>query len=256
MPPADDRTDAGVAATGQPKPNVLLTGFGPFPGVAHNATGLLVPRLADAAARRFPDVTIKHAILPTEWEFAPLRLDELLEETRPALSMHFGVSRDARGFAVETVARNMAAAIADAAGCIPADVCLLADGPDCRTVGPEAQDLVEALRAEGLPAYLSNDAGTYLCNRVLYHALGNRLCREGLRAYFVHVPSDLAGFGDDGAHPSAGCPLNWDTAMTGGLILLGGALDALSKGSPAGEGTARLRGHADAARGCRTPSGR
>jgi pyroglutamyl-peptidase len=254
MAAADARTEAEAAPTARPA--VLLTGFGPFPGVAQNATALLVPKLADAAVRAFPGIEVHHAILPTEWAAAPRLLDRLLADIKPWVSLHFGVSAGARGFAVETTARNIAIAAADAAGCHPTEACLATDGPECRVAGPETEQLVAALQAAGLPAYLSSDAGTYLCNGVLYHALGHSMCGANTRSYFVHVPSNLVGSGDDGLQPSADCPLDWDSAVAGGIILLSAALDALTEGSPAGEGTARLRDHAGAMRGSEAPDGR
>ena len=76
---------------------VLITGFGPFPGVPVNATMRLVPELAQAAARRFAGVRIATAVLATEWAAAPRRLDQLLAEIAPDLVLHFGVSSRARG---------------------------------------------------------------------------------------------------------------------------------------------------------------
>src|SRR5690606_34563569 len=112
-------------------------------------------------------------------------------------------------------------------------------------------------QAAGLAASLSDDAGAYLCNRVLYHSLGHPLCRAGaLHTYFVHLPGDLAGHGADGTQPAPDCLLSMSGAVTGGVVLLGAALDVMAKESPAGEDSARLRGHAGGSRECRTPGGR
>ena len=76
---------------------ILLTGFGPFPGVAENATARLVPELALRAANAFPEYTFHHAILETAWGAAPQRAAELIATHRPILALHFGVARDADG---------------------------------------------------------------------------------------------------------------------------------------------------------------
>ena len=52
--------------------------------------------------------------------------------------------------------------------------------------------LLARMRAAGLPAHLSSDAGRYLCNAVLFHALtlhaGSRMPGQ---AGFIHIPEDL-----------------------------------------------------------------
>ena len=49
--------------------------------------------------------------------------------------------------------------------------------------------MLEALIREGIPAYLSNTAGTYLCNQTLYATL-HAISTEKRRALagFMHVP--------------------------------------------------------------------
>ena len=46
---------------------MLLTAFGPFPGVPVNATMRLVPELAERAALAFPDARFVTEMLATEW---------------------------------------------------------------------------------------------------------------------------------------------------------------------------------------------
>src|SRR5262245_8728773 len=72
--------------------SVIITGFGPFPGVPVNATMRLVPELVQAARQALPGVRVTSAILATEWATAPMRLDALITEADPDLIVHFGVS--------------------------------------------------------------------------------------------------------------------------------------------------------------------
>ena len=65
------KEDRAAAALTPARPIVLLTGFGPFPGVPENATAVLVPRLAKAARELFPTYDFVAEILPTEWTAAP-----------------------------------------------------------------------------------------------------------------------------------------------------------------------------------------
>ncbi len=208
------------------RPAILLTGFGPFPGVPINATSLLAPRLAAAARERFPGYRVVSHLLPTEWRAAPEVLDAALAETRPVLALHFGVSSRAYGFTLEMRARNHCSHAPDACGELPAQACIAADGPQFLPASIPAHAIVAGLRRRGIAASLSRDAGAYLCNAVLYHALSKSADRpRARRAGFVHLPSDLVDVGP-GAHARAavGCSLDWTSAIDGGLHIIAAAL--------------------------------
>jgi pyroglutamyl-peptidase len=50
-------------------------------------------------------------------------------------------------------------------------------------------EILAALTAEGIPAYVSNTAGTFLCNQTLYATLHEIAMRElTARAGFIHLP--------------------------------------------------------------------
>jgi pyroglutamyl-peptidase len=201
------------------RPIVLLTGFGPFPGHPSNVSGLLAERLASAAANEFVGCNIRSATLPTEWQAGPRRLEQLLGELQPAIAIHLGISRRARGFVIETQARNAVVPNCDAIGSLPAAACLLGEGPDVLATTWPAGRIVARLRRRGLPAVLSHDAGRYLCNAILYHSLAalpsaNRaLPRRG----FVHIPPSLGETGHRGR-------MGWEEAIDGGLEIVAACL--------------------------------
>lgn len=202
------------------KPTALLTGFGPFPGVPANATVALVPRLAAAARRQFPAWRFATAILPTEWDTAPAELARHLARTRPRVALHFGVSREARGFVVETLGRNVCRETADAAGMNPNSMWLIENGPATRAANLPTDDIIARLTRRGFAAVTSDDAGGYLCNAVLYHSLGHaEAALRPVRTGFVHVPADL---------DIPGAALSLDHAMAGGLEILAACLAELA----------------------------
>lgn len=208
---------------------VLLTGFGPFPGVPRNASGPLARALAAAARRRFPAVTFRSATLPTEWAAAPRRLRQLLAGHRPALALHFGVSERAHGFVIETQARNVRAAIYDAAGVVAQSEAVVEGGPEVLRSTFPARSIVERLQEAGLPASLSDDAGSYLCNALLYHSLRYAADAAGpMSSGFIHVPVSLAQ--DHPAPPSGDCLLDWAGALRGGLEIIALCLSEASAG--------------------------
>jgi pyroglutamyl-peptidase len=172
---------------------ILVTGFGPFPGVPDNASAQLVARLVASRDRRLIGYRIEGAILPTEWRGGPDRLLVLLAKHRPALALHFGVSSRASGFDIETRGSNRCSFSVDACGEIPAAASLDGDGPEHLPATIPAHHVVHRLRSRGLPAQISRDAGGYLCNALLYRSLdfARRHC-PGMRAGFVHIPDALS----------------------------------------------------------------
>lgn len=170
---------------------VLLTGFGPFPGVPENMSMRVVEALAFRARRLHPGHHIVTAELPTEWNAGTQWLTHLIDTHQPTLSLHFGVSKRAEAIVVETRARNTCAAI-DAAGAAPCEDRLDPEGPDERAATVPAARIVARLKSAGLPAHLSSDAGQYLCNAILFHALGlHAQSRLPGQAGFIHLPQNL-----------------------------------------------------------------
>ena len=215
------------------QPTILLTGFGPFPRVPVNATSILVPRIAAAAAKAFPDARVVADVLPTEWTAGPARAAELYAAHRPLLAIHFGVSHRATGFAIEARGRNHCAATPDASGALPASTCISAEGPEYLPTGLPAALIVDRLRRRGIAAQLSRDAGSYLCNTLMYRTL--ELARHNeypARNGFVHLPETLADPRHPRRGPLASSPLSWTDVIEGGLEIIAASLGRHRYASP------------------------
>jgi pyroglutamyl-peptidase len=198
---------------------ILLTGFGPFPGVPDNASAVLVPKLAHLIARRFRSHRVVARILPTEWEASSHRLASHYQREQPCLGLHFGVSDRATGFVIETLARNVRDPMPDATGALPTAPCIAKNGPDGIETRLPAGEIVARLSGLGFPARLSNDAGTYLCNATLYQALMLAMSGHTSAAVgFVHIPVSLERRGANGPAPDRG--LDWEGALLGGLEIV------------------------------------
>lgn len=195
---------------------VLLTGFGPFPGMPENASAALVRALSARARVAFKNYRFHAAILPTEWHAAPERVSALISKLRPALALHFGVAKDAEGFRIETRGLNQCRMTADAAGRLPPAPVLIADAPEYYGTALPLDGIVGRLRELQLPVSTSDDAGGYLCNSVLYHTLHGS-APVAFKAGFVHIPSSLAASG-----------LSFEDAVTGSLEMIRIALDDLA----------------------------
>jgi pyroglutamyl-peptidase len=202
---------------------ILLTWFQPFPGRPVNVTTTYAPTLAALAKRAFPDVTVHTAILPTEWVAGPREVIGLLARLQPGIALHFGIAGRARGFEIETVARNRRKILPDALRAEPTDRRVDLQGPDRHRVDLPVGDMVARLRRRGIPARRSQDAGGYICNAVLYHGLA---CAPALdcRLGFVHLPADLTPDGSARNGLQGTSPLTWDDALTGGLEILASAM--------------------------------
>lgn len=198
---------------------IVLTGFGPFPGMPENVSARLVPKLVQLAARRFTAHRIVGRILPTEWVRAPADLEALYARERPKLALHFGVSERAIGFVIETQGKKASGALADASGAYPPRASLT-PSPAALAVQLPTREIVERLQALGIAARLSDDAGAYLCNAVLYRSLELALAaREPVKVGFVHIPHILPPVGSSGIGP-----LDFNQALAGGLEVIRAAL--------------------------------
>ena len=172
-------------ATVPARPRVLLTGFGPFPGVAVNPSGWLAETVGSSAP---PDTcTLYRAVLPTEWNAVASRSAYFHQAIRPRLMVHFGVQSSATEILLECRAHNQIESRADARGAHPKHRQVLPEcGETLETCLP-VDAIVARLRDERVPASVSQSCGRYLCNdlyfRSLYWAEQN-----GADALFVHVP--------------------------------------------------------------------
>lgn len=205
----------------QQRDTILLTGFGPFPGVADNASQRFVPKLGHLAARRFSAHRVVARILPTEWEKAPNRLRDLYERERPKLVLHFGVSPQASSYVIETVAHNTCKATADAIGAMPHDNVVVRGGPDALKSRFPAEEIKARLLALKIPAVLSEDAGGYLCNTILYRSL---IYAEQISAPeavgFLHIPRDIPPADIKSRRDPNVMRFDWGTALIGGLEII------------------------------------
>jgi pyroglutamyl-peptidase len=204
------------------RPVILLTGFGPFPGVADNISSRFVRHLEAEVARAFPGFGTLSEVIDTEWHAAPARAATLVRESQPVLALHFGVSRRARGFVLELRARNRASPLADAAGRSPPDVYLADDGPPLLAARLRAGLVIERLRRLRVPATLSRDAGSYLCNAVFYHSL-RAMQASRSQIGFIHLPASL-GIAKRTNGRSAPCLMSWDEAISGVLDIVAASL--------------------------------
>lgn len=167
------------------RPDLLITGFGPFPGIRINPAARLVEALARGPAWRRLGWKIRHAILPVSYGPTEAALAPLLAK-RPRAILMFGVAAKRRAVTVEIVARNRASRTArDASGRLPKLASLDSGPPILKGRAPMSR-LRDLLREAGNPVRLSQNAGPYLCNAAYRFAL--RGTAASVPVVFVHIP--------------------------------------------------------------------
>ena len=173
---------------------LLLTGFEPFASHPENPSAAAAQALHGAGLGGGWEVHA--ALLPVEPGAAAAAVSRLLTEQRPSAVLLTGLAAGRPQVTLERVALNvMDFRIPDNAGA------LYRDEPVVRAPGAPAallstlplRAVVAAWREAGIPGDISNTAGLYVCNAVLYRAL-HELAAESaaVPCGFLHVPANPA----------------------------------------------------------------
>ena len=167
-------------------PTVLLTGFTPFAGETVNPSWQAVSRLH---GKRIAKHRIVARELPTEFGTSLAALRTAIRDLEPALVLCVGQAGGSAQLSLERVAINLDdARIADNAGACPVDRPVVADGPAAYFSTLPIKAMLLALREAGIPAAVSQSAGTYVCNHVFYGLMHALRDRPRVRGGFIHIP--------------------------------------------------------------------
>ena len=167
-------------------PTVLLTGFAPFGGETTNPSWEAVQH---AHGARIGGHRIEARCLPVVFGEARDALRRAIAETTPALVVCVGQAGGRARISLERVAINVDdARTPDVAGQRPVDAPIVARGPTAYFSTLPVKRLWTALERAGLPAEVSQTAGTYVCNHVFYGLMHALKRRPGVRGGFVHIP--------------------------------------------------------------------
>jgi pyroglutamyl-peptidase len=165
---------------------VLVTGFEPFGGERINPSweiAKLIPKKIGAA-------TVVAVRLPTGFGASVRAVSAAIERHQPSVVLALGQAGGRAQISVERVAINVDdARIADNLGQQPIDEPIAVDGPAAYFSTLPIKRIVADLQKQGLPAEVSNSAGTFVCNHLMYGLL-HHIKGQGriMRAGFIHVP--------------------------------------------------------------------
>jgi len=165
---------------------VLLTGFEPFNKEPVNPAWEAVRSLDGWKEGGFRVVARQ---VPCAFGAAIDTVRAAIEELEPVLVIAVGQAGGRMDLSVERVAINVDdAPIEDNLQWQPVDQPIVAGGPAAYFSTLPIKAIVQALRAAGLPASVSQTAGTFVCNHVFYGLMHLQASRPGMRAGFVHIP--------------------------------------------------------------------
>ncbi len=174
-----ERADTAIDMSG----HLLITGFGPFPGMPKNPSGALARRVGAAIRLRLAGGSPPRVlVMRTAYAAIPSALAAALAQ-KPAAVLMLGVASRAKRLRVEARARNRGSLLhPDASGRPAARMSLDPQAPAIRE-SPHAAAALAILCGHGLAVDPSIDAGRYLCNASYFRALA-----EGCPVLFVHIP--------------------------------------------------------------------
>jgi pyroglutamyl-peptidase len=162
---------------------LLLTGFEPFLEFPINPTEKIVKELDGACIGGYQ---IKGLLLPVNYREAGERILEEIKKQEPDAVLSLGLAAGRSTITPERIAINCRDGAPDNNGVVLNDASIIEDGPDGYFSTLPIRQFVNKLNESGFPAKISNSAGTYLCNNVMYVVLHEVKDRP---AGFVHIPA-------------------------------------------------------------------
>ncbi len=163
---------------------LLITGFDPFNNDTVNPSWEAVKGLPD----RIGDMVLCKLEIPTVYAKAAEIVLCKAEEIQPDVILCIGQAGGRGAVTPERIAVNIRdARIADNALNRPHGDLVAENGPAAYFATVPVEKMAEAIRAVQIPAEVSNSAGTFVCNDVLYMLL-HRFDGTKTRVGFIHVP--------------------------------------------------------------------
>lgn len=166
---------------------VLLTGFVPFLDYPINPTEEVVKSIASNGV---DGLEIIPEILPVQFKNSESVLMEAIDRVNPDVVIMLGLAAGRSKITPERIAINVKDGAPDNDGYTPIDEPIDKEGPDGIFATVPIREMVNRMTEEGLPATISNTAGAYLCNNIMYAALHKAQKQGGtFRAGFIHIPA-------------------------------------------------------------------
>jgi len=166
--------------------HILVTGFEPFGGETINPSWEVVKQLEGMI---IDDCRVVTRQLPCVFGESLTVLNAAIDELNPAVVIAVGQAGGRVDITVERVGINVDdARIPDNRGQQPIDVAIVPDGPAAWFSSLPIKAMVAAMREKGIPASVSQTAGTFVCNHVMYGLLHKIGENAEMKGGFIHIP--------------------------------------------------------------------
>ncbi len=163
---------------------LLITGFDAFGGENINPSWLAVEKLPP----RIGDHMLCKLAIPTVFGEAARMVLEAAEEFQPDVILCVGLAGGRDAVTPERIAVNIRdARIPDNAGSQPRGEFVVPGAPAAYFATVPVEKMAQAVRDAQVPGAVSNTAGTYVCNDVMYTLL-HRYAGTAVKVGFIHVP--------------------------------------------------------------------
>ena len=164
---------------------IIVTGFDPFGGEKINPSIECVKALPEIEG-----VELIRLELPTVFNESAVRLNEVIQEVQPDAVLSVGQAGGRPGITMERIAINVDdARIPDNISQQPIDEAIQLDGEAAYFSTLPIKRIVKAIREAGISAEVSNSAGTFVCNHIMYQALfAATKADKPFKAGFMHIP--------------------------------------------------------------------
>lgn len=166
---------------------IYLTGFEPFLDFHTNPTWDIAESLNGTVIGQYE---VHSKGLKVDFKHGIEQFKKGLEEIQPDMIISLGIASGRHKITPERVAINIKDGVVDNQGYLPVDESIYDDGPDAYFTNLPIRAMVNRLQQEGYPAEISNSAGTYLCNNVMYEGL-KYAKKHGIQAGFIHIPMNF-----------------------------------------------------------------
>lgn len=165
---------------------ILVTGFDPFGGEKINPAIESVKRLPD----KIMDAEIIKLEIPTVIGKSVDKIREKIKEVEPNVVLSIGQAGGRPDITVERVGINCDdCRIKDNEGNQPIDEKVVENGPAAYFATIPIKAIVEHIKEGKIPASVSNTAGTFICNHVLYGVCHIKATEyPNMRTGFIHIP--------------------------------------------------------------------
>ena len=164
---------------------IIVTGFDPFGGEKINPSIECVKALPEVEG-----VELIRLELPTVFKESAKRLNEIINEVKPDAVLSVGQAGGRTGITMERIAINVDdARIPDNISQQPIDETIQTEGAAAYFSTLPIKRIVKAIREAGISAEVSNSAGTFVCNHIMYQALfAATKSDKPFKAGFMHIP--------------------------------------------------------------------